>query len=249
MVKYIIAASGILLTAALLYLQLWFNFDIHQNLSNEAEAVIFVFFGLFITERISSFRAQRASEERLKSLIENVRSGLHVSIAPEASVSFIGHTVDAFSHIRERITSATHVKNIFVSTLEEEESDVLTDYAEQRENIPEIVLDVLRRDYVWIDVLGPRKVCREREEAIAKLCSSTNVSMDKYEARVLKSDTPILNFVIIEYEKDAEVLFGFGLHEHDKNGFVFASQEPFIVQMFNDYFSTLASNKYSSRIR
>jgi hypothetical protein len=57
---------------------------------------------------------------------------------------------------------------------------------------------------------------------------------------MLTTEYPIVNFIIFEYtDNDAEVLFGWGHHPHDRDGYVFSSKDRHIIEYFRRFWKTL----------
>jgi DNA-binding winged helix-turn-helix (wHTH) protein len=86
-------------------------------------------------------------------------------------------------------------------------------------------------------------------DALVVIAASGAVRADKVAFRWLHGNTPIMNFVVLEYgDNDKEVLFGWGGHTATSSEAVFQSSDPILVKQFTDLYDLFLREAVSRSI-
>lgn len=227
--------ASILITV--FYIRLGSGSIFGQKISPDAEAMFLLIILLIISQIVSSFIASH----EIHGHIDSASRRLRITVPPIAPLSKLGKVERSFPHLEQMAAQAHMIKNTFVSTLGENQRNILNDYsAHSNPIIISIMHEGMRENCSWVDIFSSQS--SERIKAIKDSIDNGRILKSKYSAFRLKADFPIINFIIIETDNGKEILFGFGLHQNEGEGKVFASSDQELVNMFDNYYKTLVEH-------
>lgn len=169
----------------------------------------------------------------LKTIAE-LRSELKTLVPSDSRVIYKGRAEDLLEYTSMRMSEAKLVKNTVV-LVSKEKAEIDNPSTKINDELASWVDNVVnKRRGWWYDVVSSS--CVSRISAVRDKVGATH----RYDARVIIPELPIVNFMIIHNENgDRELLFGFGLNDHDMNGYVFSTSDIKIVDTFENYFNAI----------
>jgi hypothetical protein len=180
---------------------------------------------------LESQRTAQANSENQREIISRIDSSF--------TVRRVGISSSANATIRESLSKATYVRNTFLNMggfsrySGSNENDIISIYEEFLQNA---------QDKVWTDIVSVNEIYEFRHNKIFKNCTS---DFGKHEIKVLRTNMPIVNFVIFENPATGyrEVYFGW---VHDKSNLpsqIFRSSDSGIYSIFDRIFKAMTDNK------
>lgn len=155
------------------------------------------------------------------------------------TVRNVGLDINANVSIEESIKQATYVRNTFLNM------GGVTHYSQDREQeILKIYEGFLRENpnHTWIDLVSVNEVHEFRHK---RIFANTISSFGRHEIKVLRTNMPIVNFIILENEATGyrEVYFGWVNDKKPIPSQIFRSSDSAVLSIFSRQFDAMEANK------
>lgn len=200
-------------------------------------------------DRVASNYIRQERDSELKDYADGVNNNLNaLSFELRRSIQYYskGSPRDALKTVLSNLQSAFNVSNTYISYDSPAESSFSDEDIEVFAKAMRLFLE--KPENIWRDIVGgPVNQFAKRMEGTEK----SNIK-GIYECYRLKNRFPILNFIIIDYRINediiSEVYFGWGGHKNEPYGHVISSNNRLAVDMFKNFFNTLCGNEIVDRI-
>lgn len=202
-----------------------------------------------IGDRIAANYIRQERDSELKNHADAVNSSLNnLNFQLRKSIHYYnkGSPRDALKTVLSNLQNAFNVSNTYISYGSPAESSFGDD--DIGELAKAMLLFLEKPESIWRDIVGgPVNQFAKRMEGMKK----SNIK-GIYECYRLKNKFPILNFIIIDYRINedivSEVYFGWGGHRNELHGHVISSNNKLAVDMFKNFFNTLCSDEIVEKI-
>lgn len=209
---------------------------------NFYKSCILFIIGYLITEKFSSFFASREIDSKLEAL----KNKPPFIFPVPAETTYMGDAKDGIRYLDNALKEAIAVRNTFFMHLTPKQRTLIHDYTvAESEAIIRNVTEFVKNGNEWTDIFsltGGQERLQQLKKAFRENNIDLNILIKKYHCCMIKNNLPLINFIIIEYDKskNKEALFGWGLHEAQPKGKVFSTRNLDIIDYFDKYFDSLS---------
>jgi hypothetical protein len=201
---------------------------------------------LMITNMLNQLIQQRAIKRQMRSIKTDLfieQDKLDNKLHNVATSILLGKASEAAGYVFARLERAISVRNTFVAYGIGEDEMLFSIYSKHTlEQLNDAMKEFLGSGRKWYDIFSEQVLYSKKlgiSDASVKLKETYG---DCYKMRCIREPFPIVNFIIIEYGhrmNEREVLFGWGHHKYDPEGYVFSSRNPEIIATFECYWRSL----------
>jgi hypothetical protein len=173
--------------------------------------------------------------------LEEEMSAMADKLGDVTECIYLGNAAEVAITFDQRAREAESVRNTFVAFGISNENGAFQHYTSLLQvNKREELVKTVARQGAGTDIFSEEALSLG-SSALKTLAKRMEDAYPTYEARYLREQYPIVNFMLLDYGKkrDREVLFGWGFHPQDKVGDVFISRDRDLYQLFALYWQTL----------
>lgn len=153
--------------------------------------------------------------------------------------SKIGTAEDGLSYIKSKIKDAKAIDNTYLRFGDYSTFDDNMYPENWHHEIPKIVEQFCIAGKRWRDIISKGQ---KRDEAVSKIKS--NDRLRSYSAKII-DDSPVINYIILHYENEKEVLFGWAtIKDYPSYTLVWSTKQTQLTEYFAHHFNMLFNSKF-----
>jgi hypothetical protein len=153
--------------------------------------------------------------------------------------SKIGTAEDGLSYIKSKMKDAKAVDNTYLRFRDYSAFDDNMYPENWHDEIPKIVEQFCISGKRWRDVISKGQ---KRDGAVLKIMS--NPKIRSYSAKII-DDSPVINYIILHYENEKEVLFGWAtIKDYPSHTLVWSTKQTQLTEYFAHHFNMLFNSGF-----
>lgn len=151
----------------------------------------------------------------------------------------IGTAEDGLSYIRSKMKDAKAVDNTYLRFRDYSAFDDNMYPENWHDEIPKIVEQFCISGKRWRDIISKGQ---KRDGAVSKITS--NPKLRSYSAKII-DDSPVINYIILHYENEKEVLFGWAtIKDYPSHTLVWSTKQTQLTEYFAHHFNMLFNSTF-----
>lgn len=153
--------------------------------------------------------------------------------------SKIGTAEDGLSYLKSKIKDAKAIDNTYIRFGDYSTFDDNMYPENWHDEIPKIVEQFCIAGKRWRDIISKGQ---KRDGAVSKIKS--NHRLRSYSAKII-DDSPVINYIILHYENEKEVLFGWAtIKDYSSHTLVWSTKQTQLTEYFAHHFNMLFNSGF-----